>query len=276
VSERDPRAAAARRAEDRQRPAVDERAWRLLWLIAQQGRLTAAEVTGLMFGSRATASRHLRGLLKAGLLSRSGSVMPDYALSPAGMARVRQRLGEAGQPLPVALDRRGHSDGESFAVEFFAALVRYARTTGRGYLYRFRHALDTAVWLRAHGVQNARTVGDGLWIEDGVAASFVLHLDRGGYPPPVLEVSAYRDTPGGVPVQAALVVTPNEERERLLHQDLAQAPVPVVVASATLHRLARAASPADAIWMTRMASAPLLRLIEIPADSGQAETLGAP
>ncbi len=183
-------------------------------------------------------------------------------------------LRAAGQPIPVGLGRRGRRDRDQLVVnEIFVRLVAHARSTGRGHLYRWRHALDldTAAWLRAHGVHGARAQDYGLWIEDGATLSFVLHLDhdepsllaRTPPPAPSKILAVYARAASGVPVDAALVVTPTTEREQQFHRELADAPVPLAVATATSERLYGAPSPADAIWSVVTAPAPLLPLIEV-------------
>jgi hypothetical protein len=143
-------------------------------------------------------------------------------------------------------------------------------------VYRWRHALDTEVWLRSHGVRGVHPHGDGLWIEDNATISILLHLDHDDPspisltppPPPSALVAGYRRAKTGVPADAALVITPNDEREQQLHHELANAPVPLSVAATTHTRLRSAASPADAIWTVPAAPGVLLPLIKIPPLPG--------
>jgi hypothetical protein len=203
--------------------------------------------------------------------------LAHYELSLHGARTLTQVLRQNGQPVPAGLGRRGQpTELDLTAVNrFFVDLVAHARHTGRAHLYRWRHALDTEIWLHNHGVRGVHPHGDGLWIEDNATISFLLHLDHDDPspinptppPPPSALLAGYRRARTGVPADAALVITPNDQREQQLHHQLANAPVPLTVAATTHTRLHSAASPADAIWTIPAAPGALLPLIQIPAAS---------
>ncbi len=256
---------------------LTERQWRLLLLIGQHGDLNTRQVAALMFNSRPTAARDLRALVQTGLLvdyvfRRDSSHLAHFRISPAGVELLTQHLRATGQPIPIGLGERGRRDRDQLtANDIFVRLVAHGRSTGRGHLYRWRHALDTAVWLRAHGVHGSLVHGYGLWIEDGTAISFVLHLDHGEPSPlaqtppapPSKTLAAYARATSGVPFDAALVVTSTVEREQQLRREVTEIPMPLAVASTTYERLDHAPSPADAIWSVTAAPSPRLQLIEI-------------
>jgi DNA-binding MarR family transcriptional regulator len=255
---------------------LTERQWRLLLLIGQHGDLNTRQVAALMFNSRPTAARDLQALVRAGLLvhyvlRRDSSHLAHYRISAIGVELLTRHLRATGQPVPVGLGERGRRDRDQLMVnDIFVRLVVHARSTGRGHLYRWRHSLDSAVWLRAHGVHGSLAHGFGLWIEDGAAVSFVLHLDHDEPsplaqtppPPPSKLLAAYARTTG-VPFDAALVVTTTIEREQQLHRELAEMAMPLVVASTTYERLDRTSSPSDAIWSVTAAPRSRLPLIEV-------------
>ena len=179
---------------------LGERHWSLLRLIAEHGVLNTAQVTTLMFGSRPSASRHLGALLKAGLMWRfvvddDSTHLAYYEISTDGTRLLEQRLRDAGKPVPLALGRRCGRD--QLAVnDFFVRLAAHARMTGVGHLYRWRHALDAAVWLRSRGVPDVASDGYGQWIEGSASIGFLLHIDHDEPAP----LSRY---PGPAPVRAA-------------------------------------------------------------------------
>jgi hypothetical protein len=236
------------------------RHWRLLELLAEHGELDTGQVTTLMFGSRPAAVRHLRALLRAGLVWRSVSDrdrthLALYEISIDGVRAVRDRLRQAGQPVPPALGTSGFD--QPTVVEFFTLLVADARSSGGDrHLYRWRRHLDTAAWLRQAGVHRVRPAAFGVWIEHGTVVRFLLHLDHDepstllGTParPPSAALAGYRRCARGVPVTVVLVLCRTGDRERQLHCELADNPIPVTVAVTTEQRLYAALSPADAIW----------------------------
>jgi hypothetical protein len=111
-----------------------------------------------------------------------------------------------------------------------------------------------------------------VWIEDGMAVRFLLHIDdqepKPWYgdpaPPPAEGLAGYRLAARGVPATAVLVIHARPEREADLHRELAEAPVPVPVATCTLDRLYEAPSAADAIWNVAGADDSFVRLIDVP------------
>ncbi len=258
---------------------LSERHWRLLSLVAQQGELSTLQITTLMFNSRPSAARHLNVLVKAGLLWRyishkGSSHVARYQITLEGTLALKRTLHQAGQHAPIGLGQRGIADRHRERInDFFVRLVRHARNTERGHLYRWRHALDTALWLRSLGIADAHPDGYGLWIEGDSTISFLLHIDRNkpspqGTQPPSELLAGYRQTPTGVPVDAALILTPTNRREQELHRDLADAPAPLTVAATTYDRLAQAPSPADAIWSVTATPTSLVSLIDLAHDSG--------
>ena len=264
----------ARRPGDVQLHGLGPRHWAVLSLLAEHGVLHTGQVTTLMFGSRPAAARHLGALARAGLVWRF--VYDDdprhvafYELSAAGAEALTARLREAGRAVPVALGRPG--PGEFVVNEFFVGLAAQAREDGRGELFRWRRALEAAVWLREHGVSEATPSAYGVWIEGGRAVRFVLHVDHTAAPgalsglaaPPQADVLAgYRRARRGVPVTAVLVLCLTVERETEVLRGMAAAPLPVTVGTATLDRLYQASSAAEAIW-TVAGGDGLLRLAEI-------------
>ena len=258
---------------------LTERHWRLLLLIGEHGWFTTAQVTTMRFDSRPTAVRHLRALHGAGLLvryvaRRDPSHLAHYLISAKGAQALQRWLRDAGQPVPLGLGQRGKKDPDQLMVnDFFVRLVAHARSTGTGHLYRWRHALDTAAWLRRYAIPRARTQGDGVWIEDNMALSFLLHVDhdepspiaRTPAPPPSARLRGYQPATSGVPANAALVITTTTRRELQLHRELAEAPLPLTVAVTTRPRLDCAASPADRIWTVGTAPTEPRRLREIIA-----------
>jgi hypothetical protein len=105
------------------------------------------------------AVRHIGALHRAGLLLRLiRRLDPNrnayYWISAKGTHLLEQRLLEARSPVPLALGQRGDKDPDHFEIsDFFVRLVDHARTTRKGHLNRWRHAMDTAAWLRQHGIR---------------------------------------------------------------------------------------------------------------------------
>jgi hypothetical protein len=236
------------------------RHWALLELLAEHGALHTGQVTALLFGSRPAAVRHLRILLRAGLVWRfvhhdDPTHLAYYELSFDGVTALQDRLRDHGLTVPPAIGQPGFD--QPIVAQFFTGLAIDARRSGgRRHLYRWRRALDTAVWLRRAGVDRVRPRASGVWIEDGVVVRFLLHVDHDDprplsgdpAPPPVAALAGYRHATGGVPALAVLVICPTDDRERQLHADLAARPVPVLVAATTIARLSATPSPANAIW----------------------------
>lgn len=239
---------------------LGQRHWALLELLAEHGALHTGQVTALLFGSRPTAVRHLRTLLRTGLVWRfvhhdDPTHLAFYEVSFDGVTALRDRLRDHGRPVPPALGQLGFD--QPIVAEFFTGLAADARGSGgRRCLYRWRRALDTAAWLRRAGVDRVRPRASGVWIEDGAVVRFLLHVDHDDprplsgdpAPRPATALAGYRHTTGGVPALAVLVICPTDDRERRLHTDLVARPIPVPVAATTDARLTGALSPADAIW----------------------------
>ncbi|MFY1673182.1 replication-relaxation family protein [Plantactinospora sp. WMMB334] len=245
----------------------------MLSLLAEHGVLHTGQVAMLMFGSRPAAARHLGVLARAGLVWRfvyddDPSHLAFYELSTAGAEVLTARLRQAGRAVPVALGKPGPD--VLVVNDFFVSLVAQARERGRGELFRWRRALEAAVWLREHGVADVAPAAYGVWIEHGLTVRFVLHVDHdeaapitgSPAPPPADALTGYRHAPRGVPVTAVLVLCPTSDRQTELHRDLAAVPLPVPVASTTLDLLAEASSAAEAIWRVTGGESPV-RLAEI-------------
>ncbi|MEV5691891.1 replication-relaxation family protein [Micromonospora globbae] len=246
----------------------------MLSVLAEHGVLHTGQVTTLLFGSRPAAARHLGALARAGLVWRfvhddDPRHVAFYELSAAGAQALTARLGEAGRAVPVALGRPG--PGEFVVNEFFVGLAAHASKDPRCELFRWRRALEAAVWLREHGVAEVSPSAYGVWIEGGRAVRFVLHvehtaaagaLSRLAAPPQADVLAGYRRAPRGVPVAAVLVLCPDVERETEVRRGVAAAPLPVTVGTATLDRLFDASSAAEAIWAVTGAEG-LRRLAEV-------------
>jgi DNA-binding MarR family transcriptional regulator len=251
--------------------------WALLLLIAEHGELSTSDVTVLTSRSRPSVSRNLGSLLEAGLVWRSVNDRDPahrarYRISTDGAAQLEQHLHDTGRPVPLALGRRRHADQE-FTNDFFVRLAAHAQTASNCALYRWRARLDTAAWLRAHGLRDVHALGYGMWLEDNAAISFLLHRDHeadaDSSPARVLDL--YPTAGPHVPANAILVVTSTSEREYQLHRDLHTVALPTTVAATTGDRLSRASSPAEAIWTTT-AGATLLRLIQVAHPSRSPST----
>jgi DNA-binding MarR family transcriptional regulator len=263
----------ARRRGDAQLHGLGPRHWAVLSVLAEHGVLHTGQVTTLLFGSRPAAARHLGALARAGLVWRfvhddDPRHVAFYELSAAGAQALTARLREAGRAVPVALGRPG--PGEFVVNEFFVGLAAQAREDRRCELFRWRRALEAAVWLREHGVPMVTPSAYGVWIEDGRAVRFVLHVERAevaalsgrAAPSQVGVLAGYRRASRGVPVTAVLVLCPTTEQETGVRRGLAAAPLPVTVGTTTLDRLYQASSAAEAIW-TVTGREGLLRLAEI-------------
>jgi hypothetical protein len=254
---------------------LGERHWSLLALLAEHGALHTGQVVTLLFGSRPAAVRHLGVLARAGLVWRfvyddDPSHLAYYEASTDGVTALEQRLRRSGRTVPAVLGQP--VAGQLLINDFFTGLAAEARTDLRGCLYRWWRAADTAAWLRGYGVSKVRPRAYGVWIEDGTVVRFLLHVDHGAEPkplsgdpapPPSQGLAGYRLAARGVPATAVLVVHARPEREADLHRELADAPVPVPVATCTVDRLYAAPSAADAIWNVAGADDTLVRLIDV-------------
>ena len=254
---------------------LGERHWSLLALLAEHGALHTGQVVTLLFGSRPAAVRHLGVLASAGLVWRfvyddDPSHLAYYEASTDGVAVLEERLRRQGHAVPAVLGQP--VPGQMLINEFFTGLAAEARTEERGCLYQWRRAVDTAAWLRGYGVSRVRPRAYGVWIEAGEVVRFLLHVDHAEPkplsgtppPPPSQGLAGYRLAARGVPATAVLVVHTRPEREAELHRELADAPVPVPVATSTVDRLNAAPSAADTIWYVVGADATLVRLIDVP------------
>jgi DNA-binding MarR family transcriptional regulator len=237
-----------------------ERHWRLLSLLAEHAILDSGDAAELMFGSRPAAVRHLQALVGAGLAWRfvyenDSTHRAFYEVSTNGVRVLAARLSAAGLAVPVNL-AAAHRD--QFVVnEMRVGLVRAAKlSNGRAWLYGWRRGVEAAVWLHRLGVSSVQPRAAGVWLEDGRALRFLLHVDddRASFysgtpaPPAVRALAGYRNGRTGVPATALLVLASTEERERELHRDLAAEPLPVPVAATTPERLYASGDPSAANW----------------------------
>jgi hypothetical protein len=254
---------------------LSPRHWGLLLLLAEQGVLHTDQVTTLMFGSRPAASRYLGFLTRAGLVWRfvyddDPSHLAYYELSTDGIQALAEHLRRAGRPVPATLGDQ--ISDHSVVTEFFVGLATETRNDGPGCLYRWRRALDTVAWLRGQGIERVHPRAYGVWIEEGVTVTFLLHVDHDEpsliagdpAPPPSHALAGYRHASNGVPATAILVITSVDGREAALHRELTDAPLPVSVATTTVDRLYAVDNAGEAIWSVTDANpTELVRLIDV-------------
>ncbi|MBL7261361.1 hypothetical protein JKJ07_44455 [Actinoplanes sp. LDG1-01] len=217
------------------------------------------QVAELMFRSRPSAVRHLRVRIQAGLVWRfvhdnDSTHMAHYEVSATGVRLLAGRLHSAGLAVPVALGRE-HRD--QFEVnEFLVGLTRAARASaGSAWLYGWRRGEDVTVWLFRLGISGVQPGAAGVWLQDGRALRFLLHVDedhvRAGAetsaPRPVDALSGYRAA-SGVPAGCVLLLCPTDLREQQAHEDLAADSLPVPVATTSIDRWAKAPDPSGPIW----------------------------
>ncbi len=249
------------------------RHWRLLSLLAEHGVLDTHQVRVLLFSSRATAYRHLSELYQAGLVLRftmmdERSHLRRWELTGAGIEAIAEHLEAAGRPVPLGLEhRRGDVSFQLVVNQFFTDMVASRQVTG-GHLYRWRHRLDAAAWLRNHGVRHVDCDGYGRWIEQGTTVSFLFYLEIATYAVELIEnisnptqveptsLSRIRATcraaPAGLPVDVICVLAAEDAREQALWNRLDNLQLPVPVATTCPTALdADPAGPAGAVWRTR-------------------------
>lgn len=255
---------------------VRERHWELLALLARHAVLDTGQVAELMFGSRPAAVRHLGLLVKAGLVWRfvyedDSSHLAHYQLSTDGVRHLTQRLRESHAPVPLNLGRE-HPD-HTEVNDIVIGLTRAARAShGTALLYGWRPGNDVVVWLHRLGVSWVQPRAAGVWLQDGQAVRFLLHVDDGTPAPlsgipaprPAQALRGYRRAAAGVPASCILVLCATPAREQLLHEDLAAAPLPVSVAATNLDRLRTTDDPSGPIWtVTAAGTATMVRLIDL-------------
>jgi hypothetical protein len=255
---------------------VRERHWELLTLLARHAVLDTGQVAELMFGSRPAAVRHLGLLVKAGLVWRfvyehDPSHLAHYQLSTDGVRHLTQRLRASRVPVPVNMGRE-HRDSTEVN-EVVIGLTRAARASGEtAWLYGWRPGADVVLWLHRLGAGWVQPRAAGVWLQDGQAVRFLLHVDDdtpapiSGIPAPrpAYSLRGYRRAPTGVPAGCILVLCATPAREEQLHDDLAAAPLPVPVASTTLDRLRTTGDPSGPIWTAAATdTSGMLRLIDL-------------
>jgi len=253
---------------------LTKRHWEVLWLLAELGALDTEQVTMLAFGSRPSASRHLSRLNRGGLVWRfvfddDPTHVAYYEVSSDGLDALAAYLRREKRPVPAALGKPFR--GQDTVNAFYVGLAAQSRR-GPGGLLGWRRALDTVAWLRGQGIEKVNPRGSGVWVEDGTAVRFLLHVDKPERDefgdlsalPPSQALSGYRQAPRGVPASVILVVTDQAVRETALHRELIESPLPVPVAVTTLDRLMWAADASEPIWsLTTADPADPVRLIEI-------------
>jgi hypothetical protein len=230
----------------------------------------------LMFGSRPAAVRHLGVLVKAGLLWRfvfdnDTSHRAHYELSRDGTRHLAQRLHRSGLPVPVSLDAK--NPDRLTVNDFMIGLTRTARASnGRAWLHGWRPGADVVAWLHRLGISRVQPRAAGVWLQDGQAVRFLLHVDDdtpaplSGQPAPraVHALRGYARAVAGVPATCLLMLCPTPLREDQLHTDLAAEPLPVPVAATTLDRLYTTGDPSGPIWtVTAKPTGGLVRLIDL-------------
>ncbi|NJC73036.1 hypothetical protein HC031_25450 [Planosporangium thailandense] len=133
--------------------------------------------------------------------------------------------------------------------------------------------MDTSVWLRAHDLAHLRADGYGVWLEDGRALRFLVHVDPGLSGDAVTEherhisgldalLAAYRRTDRAVPVGAVLVIADTPEREEHLLADLVEQPVRTPIATSSKELLYRQ-WPNESLWRVAGAGDDRRRLIDL-------------
>jgi hypothetical protein len=255
---------------------VRERHWQLLALLARHAVLDTGQVAELMFGSRPAAVRHLGVLVKAGLVWRfvydnDTSHRAHYEPSTDGIRHLAQRLHHSGLPVPVSLDER-HPDRVTVN-DFVIGLTRTARTSnGQAWLHGWRPGADVVAWLHRLGISRVQPRAAGVWLQDGRAVRFLLHVDddtpaplSGEPAPPALHaLRGYGRAGAGVPATCLLMLCATPFREEKLHEDLTAEPLPVPVATTTLERLYASDDPSGPIWtVTATATGGMVRLIDL-------------
>jgi hypothetical protein len=250
------------------------RHWDLVALIAAYAVLDTNDVAELMFGSRPAAARHLTVLVRAGLVwrfvhSTDPSHRAHYEVSTDGVRLLAERLHQAGQPVPIKL-AGAHAD-QYLVNDLLIGLNRTAQASqGRYWLYGWRRGVDVAAWLHGRGVSGVQPRAAGVWLQDGRAVRFLLHVDDDTPAPlsstpaphPARALDGYRHSRAGVPASCILVLLPTRSRESDLHNKLLNAPLPVPVATATFDRFEMAEDASAPIWTPTGDATQLVRLID--------------
>ncbi len=236
------------------------------WLYDHQ-LLTTPQIAHALFPSLDFAQKRLLKLLHAELIDRfrplrygGGSYPWHYLLTHLGMEHVTSARGEERPRREAATARRrrlinsrliGHLLGVN---QFFLDLAGHARLRGG----------ELQTWLSAQqctqpdafgviAIPRIRPDGHGVWSEAGVRVPFYLEWDSGTELLTVLvgKLDSYRrHVHDQLPRWPVLLSLHSATRERNLHDRLAQAGAPAVVATSsrdylTTHQL----SPADQVWL---------------------------
>lgn len=243
------------------------RHWTLLALLAEYATLDTNEVAKLMFGSRPAAARHLNVLVRAGLVWRfvydtDSTHRAHYEVSTTGVRLLADRLHRAGEPVPPNL--ASAQPDQLMVNNLVVGLTQAAKASqGRSWLYGWRRGVDATIWLHSRGVTGVQPRAAGIWLQDGLAARFLLHIDDGVSAPRLAQMlDGYRHSRAGVPAGCILMLTMTGSRETELHEDLLNAPLPVPVATATFDRLNKASDASAPIWTLTGDTTRLVRLID--------------
>jgi DNA-binding MarR family transcriptional regulator len=260
--------------------AVDRRPsprrWRILSLLALHGGVTVLDVALVLDVARLTAQRDLAWLYQAGLVDRWRSTEDRthtwiYDITPDGTGLLREALTAAGRPVPLQLGHR--TWGAADHLLFLPLLEVSRRQPGRCELLQWLATMDTSVWLRGHDLAHLCADGYGIWLEDGRALRFLVHVDPGWSGGAVAEqephtsgldalLAGYRCTDPAVPVGAVLVIANAPEREEHLLADLVERPVRASIATTSMDLLYRY-WPNDSLWRVPGAGSNRRRLIDL-------------
>jgi hypothetical protein len=263
------------------RVELTSRRWRILSFLALLGSATTDDTAVAVGVSRLTAHRDLTWLHGAGLVTRDRSAVDRahawwYRITGEGAEFLGRDLVSSGRPLPLRLGQRPW--GAARYLLFLPLLAVSRQDPGRCVLFQWLTTLDTSVWLRERGLALLRADGYGVWLEDGRAVRFLVHVDPG----PVGEVIAdrewstagldeilagYRRTDPVVPVGAVLVIAYDAAREANLLAGLVKRPLRAPVAVTTVDLLHRH-WPHEQVWRTPpTVAARRHRLVDLPDEA---------
>jgi DNA-binding MarR family transcriptional regulator len=246
------------------RKALDDRQWRVLTLVAEQGVLDTVQSAVLVGVSRPTAHRLLDGMYAAGLLARHVTHHGRdhrwyYEVTRSAEEALARAAHRQRRPMIRGIwDRQRAPQRQHRINQFFVDLAGYARRHGQAELFRWWHRVDACHWLEDHGVIEPWCDGCCIWIEDATTIRFTLHWTVGGMLgisgvvrlTPRAIVTGYTDT---VQLDAVLVVGADRDEEYALHELAAARPMPAVLGTTTRAVLAtHPDGPAGPVWATRL------------------------
>jgi hypothetical protein len=244
--------------------------------MALHGGATVRDVALVVDVARLTAQRDLAWLYQAGLVDRWRSNEDRthtwiYDITPDGTGLLRETLTVAGRPVPLQLGHR--TWGAADHLLFLPLLEVSRRQPGRCELFQWLATMDTSAWLRGHGLAYLHADGYGIWLEDGRALRFLVHLDPGPPSEVVAEherhtsgldalLAGYRRTDPAVPVGAVLVIADTPEREEHLLTELVERPVRAPIATSSKDLLYRY-WPNESLWRVPGGDGDRRRLIDL-------------